>query len=147
MDTAVSSRYRNQWYESPHIPLSEVARHSVDKAKHRASRHQKRIPLPGQVIAELSFDFWTYLFIERYPSMLWPLIQNQLHTTRVTTTSDRAPRIIPPLEEFRSEMDVAYRLQNRYATSISNVTDGFPLRHRSGSNSTPRVPDLRYACP
>lgn len=115
VDAAVSPRYGSQWYDSPKIPLSGVARRSVDKAKHRASRHQKRSPLPGQVIAELSFDFWTYLFIERYRSTLWPLIQNQLHTTRLTATGGEALRISPSLEEFRFEVDVVYRLRNRCA--------------------------------
>ncbi|MDO4914732.1 Abi family protein [Corynebacterium sp.] len=115
IDTAVSPRYGAQWYDHEDINLSTPARRAVWKAKKRISNKQRSAPLPGQVIAELSLDFWVFLFGTRYQSRLWPLIQAKLVTTLLPSDNDSRPRVSPSLEDFKTEIDEVYRLRNRCA--------------------------------
>lgn len=116
VDTAVSPRYGQWWYINSAIPFDGEAKKSVRKAQRRARRNRGQEPPPGRVIAELNFDFWKYLFTNRYASTIWPLVQKTLVATPVSTTDKGGTGIyVPSLEDFHGEVDVVYKLRNRCA--------------------------------
>lgn len=73
--TVVSSKYGQRWYIHPAIPFDQQAKKSINKAERRAGITKGQAPPPGRVIAELSFDFWAYLFTNTYASTIWPLVK------------------------------------------------------------------------
>lgn len=110
--SAVSPRYGQRWYAHPAIPFDWQAKKAVKKAERRAGNSRGQTPPPGRVIAELSFDFWAYLFTNTYASTIWPLVRKTLVATR---TSRDAGLYVPSLTDFKSEVDVVYKLRNRCA--------------------------------
>lgn len=116
VDTAVAPRYGARWYIHPDIPFDQPAQKSVRKAERRASTFRGQPPPPGRVIAELSFDFWAYLFTNTYSSTLWPRIRKTLVGTLIPSTNGSKPRVfVPALADFKREVDVVYKLRNRCA--------------------------------
>lgn len=116
VDTAVAPRYGARWYIHPDIPFDQPAQKSVRKAERRASTSRGQPPPPGRVIAELSFDFWAYLFTNTYSSTLWPRIRKTLVGTLIPSTNGSKPRVfVPALADFKREVDVVYKLRNRCA--------------------------------
>ena len=110
--TVVSSKYGQRWYIDPAIPFNQQAKKSVKKAERRAGGAQDQVPPPGRVIAELSFDFWAYLFTNTYASTIWPLVQKSL----VAAPASKGDGIfVPSLTDFKREIDQVYRLRNRCA--------------------------------
>lgn len=101
LDRALTYRYGMHWYLNPALPLSSEARRSVRKAAQRAGRKNSP-PAPGQVIAELSFDFWRFLLTKAYQSTVWPLLRHNLvgDPTRAT---------------FEATVATVYSLRNRCA--------------------------------
>lgn len=101
LDRALSYRYGDRWYSNPALPLSSEARRSVRKAVRRAGK-TGGVPFPGQVIAELSFDFWRFLLTRAYQSTVWPLVQHNLvaDSSRIT---------------FETDVAAVYALRNRCA--------------------------------
>lgn len=113
---AVSSRYGARWYVNRDIPFDRQARNSIEKAERRAETTQGEAPPPGRVIPELSFDFWRYLFSNRYQATIWPLVKNALVATPIASVEGTGPAIfMPSLADFRNEVDVVYKLRNRCA--------------------------------
>lgn len=124
VDTAVSSRYGERWYVHSAIPFDWHAENSVRKASKRAGRKadgrsgsgRQPEPLPGRVIAELNFDFWAYLFTNRYAATIWPLVHKTLVATPASTTRKGGNgTYVPSLTDFKCEVDVVYKLRNRCA--------------------------------
>ena len=116
VDTAVSPRYGQRWYVHPAIPFDRQAKKSIQKAERRAGIARGQVPPSGRVIAELSFDFWAYLFTNTYASTIWPLVRNSLVATPVSATDEGGAGIfVPSLTDFKREVDVVYKLRNRCA--------------------------------
>lgn len=116
VDTAVAPRYGARWYTNPAIPFVTPAKRAIRKAEQRARTRREPTPPPGRVIAELSFDFWAYLFTKTYASTLWPLVRKALIGTPTPITDGSKPGVfVPNLNEFRCEVDVVYKLRNRCA--------------------------------
>lgn len=117
--TAVSSKYGQRWYTHPAIPFDQQAKKSVKKAERRAGVNRGQVPPTGRVIAELSFDFWAYLFTNTYSSTIWPLVQKSL----VATPSSQGHGLfVPSLTDFKREVDEVYKLRNRCAHHEPIVT-------------------------
>ena len=75
IDEMLCSLYGDAWTSNPafyHV-LSAESYGSLEKAKERA-----RSPLRSQIVATLTFDFWSNLFRPEYDRPLW---QVNLHTT------------------------------------------------------------------
>lgn len=169
VDTSISPRYGDDWYDNSLIPFDRIALRSVEKAKRRARGNRPHAPLPGQVIAELSFDFWAYLFTETYSATIWPAVLGTLTGTRVPTDDGKRSRVrLPSLNEFKAEVDVVYRLRNRCAhheplvmrqrsdedayldrceTAINNVARWFDPAASQWIRQHSRVPNLRLTRP
>lgn len=110
--TVVSSKYGQRWYIHPAIPFDQQAKKSINKAERRAGITKGQAPPPGRVIAELSFDFWAYLFTNTYASTIWPLVKKSL----VATPASKGGGIfVPSLTDFKREVDEVYKLRNRCA--------------------------------
>ena len=58
--------------------------------------------LPEKVIADLSFDFWLFLFTRTYQSTIWPNVLASL-TQRISR------------EEFENHLGRVYKMRNRCA--------------------------------
>lgn len=68
------------------------------------------------MIAELSFDFWAYLFTNTYASTIWPLVRKALEATPIASHEGKGASIfVPSLTDFKREVDVVYKLRNRCA--------------------------------
>ena len=93
--------YGPQWFLSEQIPFTQPAQRSISKALARAgfANHQADT---GKVVAELSFDFWYFLFTATYTTTVWPKIAR---TLRGGISRER----------FRKELKVVYDLRNRCA--------------------------------
>ena len=116
VDKAVSPRYGEHWYNNSAIPFTREAKRAVMKALKRVGATKDKMPSSGQVIAELSFDFWAYLFTSNYSSTIWPLVRKTLVATPTAgIQSSRTSIFVPSLSVFKNEVDVAYRLRNRCA--------------------------------
>lgn len=116
VDAAVAPRYGARWYTNPAIPFEKPAKRAIKKAERRACTRRGQTPPPGRVIAELSFDFWAYLFTNTYASTLWPLVRKALiGTPAPATDGSESDVFVPSLKDFRSEVDVVYKLRNRCA--------------------------------
>lgn len=116
VDAAVAPRYGPRWYTHPAIPFEKPAERAIKKAERRACTRREQAPPPGRVIAELSFDFWAYLFTKTYASTLWPLVRKDLVGTQAPATGGSKPDVlVPSRDEFRSEVGVVYNLRNRCA--------------------------------
>ncbi|RKR76583.1 Abi-like protein [Frondihabitans australicus] len=89
--SAVSSRSGR----SPQRDPQAVTRRKVEEAALRAGRGD-RVALPGRVVAELSFGFWTQLTSDRHEKSLWV---PYLHRAYPAGTSRHAVR--DALEELR----------------------------------------------
>lgn len=104
------------WYTNPAIPFDQPARKSIQKAERRAGTPREPSPPPGRIIAELSFDFWAYLFTKTYASTLWPLVRKALIGTPIPAADGSKPGVfVPTLRDFKREVDVVYKLRNRCA--------------------------------
>lgn len=112
VDTVLSSNYGPRWYIVPAIPFSSKARKSIGKAIRRAGTAGGAAPPPGRVIAELSFDFWSFLFTRTYATTVWPKFQ---HTLVADPSNDADTVAVPTLHEFKSKVDIVYQLRNRCA--------------------------------
>ncbi|SES24770.1 Abi family protein [Corynebacterium cystitidis] len=108
----VSEKYGPRWYAHPHIPFTFQAKNSINKAERRTRSDEAQTPPPGRVIAELSFDFWRYLFTNTYATTIWPLVQKTLVATQ-DCNGDGS--LVPSLADFQDEVDVVYKLRNRCA--------------------------------
>lgn len=58
--------------------------------------------LPGKIIADLSFDFWRFLFTRTYQSTVWPKVLASL-TRKVSR------------EDFEYHLERIYKMRNRCA--------------------------------
>ncbi|KQB86988.1 Abi family protein [Corynebacterium lowii] len=116
VDVAVSQRYGERWYIHPEIPFDDGAKKSIRKAERRARIRGSRTSPPGRVIAELSFDFWAYLFTRTYATTVWPLVQKVLVGTRIPSAgAGKIEVYVPSQDDFKCEIDKVYRLRNRCA--------------------------------
>lgn len=116
INTAVAPRYGDSWFTHPAIPFDQPAKNSIRKAVRRASTSRDPAPPAGRIIAELSFDFWAYLFTNTYASTLWPLIRKALIGTPIPAAGDGKPGVlVPTLKDVKNEVDVVYKLRNRCA--------------------------------
>lgn len=116
VDTAVSPKYGQRWYVHPAIPFDRQAKRSIQKAERRAGIARGQTPPSGRVIAELSFDFWAYLFTNTYASTIWPLVRKTLVATPAPSVAGSSVGIfVPSLTDFKREVDVVYKLRNRCA--------------------------------
>lgn len=116
VDAAVAPSYGARWYTNPAIPFDQPARKSIQKAERRAGTSREPTPPSGRIIAELSFDFWAYLFTKTYASTLWPLVRKALIGTPIPAADGSKPGVfVPTLRDFKREVDVVYKLRNRCA--------------------------------
>lgn len=169
VDLAVSSKYGHQWYTNTDIPFNAQAKKSIRKAERRAGSARNTSPPPGRVIAELSFDFWRFLFTNTYSSTIWPLVQKTLHAIPQSNSTKRSTHIgVPSLQDFRCEVVVIYTLRNRCAhhepivkpnlkfedTALDRVQGALSLvanwinpQAAQWIESNSRIPDLRRTRP
>lgn len=69
IDRALSTTYGVNWFLSTRIPpLTHQAQKSINKARQRTHQTISPPALPGKIIADLSFDFWRFLFTRTYQS-------------------------------------------------------------------------------
>lgn len=116
VDSAVPPKYGQRWYVHPGIPFDHLAKKSIQKAERRAGIARGQTPPPGRVIAELSFDFWAYLFTKTYASTIWPLVRKTLVATPGSSVEGSGVGIfVPSRADFKREVDVVYKLRNRCA--------------------------------
>lgn len=76
VDGVLVGLYGPQWPDDSAClaKLTPQSRASLEKAKARAQRHEGRqAGSRGQVVAELSFDFWSNLFRSHYDRPLWQI--------------------------------------------------------------------------
>lgn len=106
VDTALRSPiqdggYGSCWFLESSIPFTGPARNSVQKARKR-TRQGDIVQNPGKIIAELSFDFWYFLFTPTYTATIWPKFLRHIPAQVAR-------------EEFRHELEKVYVLRNRCA--------------------------------
>ncbi|WP_207795490.1 Abi family protein [Cryobacterium zongtaii] len=51
--------------------VNKIARGNVERARISAAATPSTPPLPGKVVAELMFGFWTYLFADAHEKTIW----------------------------------------------------------------------------
>lgn len=102
IDRSLSAVYGTDWFLSPGIPLTSQAQKSIKKARQRTGQTMTPPALPGKIIADLSFDFWRFLFARTYQSTIWPKFLASL-TRRVSR------------EEFEKHLERIYTMRNRCA--------------------------------
>ena len=51
--------------------VNKIARGNVERARINAAASPQAPPLPGKVVAELMFGFWTYLFADAHEKTIW----------------------------------------------------------------------------
>lgn len=93
--------YGPLWFIHPSIPFRDPARTAVVKARRRTGQRQL-ISSPGKIIAELSFDFWYFLFTATYTTTVWPKFSRSIDSG-------------VGREAFRTELQIVYELRNRCA--------------------------------
>ena len=52
---------RNDPVQQRMVDANEIPRNQIQRARIEASRFGNTAPIPGKVVAELMFGFWTYL--------------------------------------------------------------------------------------
>ena len=51
--------------------VNKIARGNVERARINAATSPHTPPIPGKVVAELMFGFWTYLFVDAHEKTIW----------------------------------------------------------------------------
>lgn len=102
IDRALSATYGVDWFLSTRIPLTHQAQKTIKKARQRTHQTMNPPALPGKIIADLSFDFWRFLFTRTYQSTVWPKVLASL-THKVSR------------EEFEYHLERIYKMRNRCA--------------------------------
>lgn len=102
IDRALSATYGVGWFLSTRIPLTHQAQKSITKARQRTHHTMNPPALPGKIIADLSFDFWRFLFTRTYQSTVWPKVLASL-THKVSR------------EDFEYHLERIYKMRNRCA--------------------------------
>ncbi|TFB59152.1 hypothetical protein E3N94_03810 [Cryobacterium sp. Sr3] len=51
--------------------VNRIPRGNVERARNNAVGAPSSPPLPGKVVAELMFGFWTYLFVDAHEKTIW----------------------------------------------------------------------------
>ena len=51
--------------------VNRIPRGNVERARNNAAGAPSSPPLPGKVVAELMFGFWTYLFVDAHEKAIW----------------------------------------------------------------------------
>ena len=102
IDRALSATYGVDWFLSTRIPLTHQAQKSIKKACQRTRQTMNPPALPGKIIADLSFDFWRFLFTRTYQSTVWPKVLASL-THKVSR------------EDFEYHLERIYKMRNRCA--------------------------------
>lgn len=116
VDSVLARRYGEQWFHHTDIPFREKARRAIRKAEGRAQRPGEALVLPGRVIAELSLDFWVYLFTNAYKTTIWPRVHESLNIAQVKADDgNTSSGSLPSLKSFKREVDVIYHARNRCA--------------------------------
>ena len=77
---ALTERHRlsgapGTWFDDPRHELERRALDDIAAARRRVGRTTSD-PLPGKIVAELSFGFWRYLLARRYSATLWPAVRH-----------------------------------------------------------------------
>lgn len=107
MDRQLSNHFKSQRWMYDNRFTSLLNQTSTDKLNQaiHLSRHN---PLPGKVIAELSFGFWKHLYASNYYQTLWqPCLQN-IWPQPVRTHATG-------LDKLRSDLECVRVLRNRIA--------------------------------
>ena len=74
MHLALTAKFgSDDWYDCPRIMLTKFGQKEVDNAKDRLIQ-EKNLVVPGRIIAELQFGFWTSLLAFHYEkdAKIWP---------------------------------------------------------------------------
>ena len=100
IDRSLSATYGTDWFLSTRIPLTHQAQKSIKKARQRTHQLMTPTVLPGKIIADVSFDFWRFLFTRTYQSTVWPKI--------LTSLTQRVSR-----QEFENHLGRIYKMRNR----------------------------------
>lgn len=153
VDQALSPHdgYGTYWFQNPALPLSAQAKKSVHKAAERATRRSTKPLEAGQVIAELPFDFWRYLFSKYYQATVWPKFAACLSTRVSRVEFERNLNFVyinrnrfshhEPIVKGKYEEDVAYI--QRLLTSIdfiaSLISDSAALWIKQNSSVDERI--------
>ncbi len=94
---------QDDWWNTQ-IGLHQFERHRVTDAITAARRAKGTAVVPGHVVAELSFGFWTGLLANRYHQRLW-----------VPALHAAFPHLICPRRELHRKQESLRKLRNRIA--------------------------------
>ncbi|WCC80380.1 Abi family protein [Cutibacterium equinum] len=94
---------RDDWWNA-NIGLHQLEQHRVADAVAAAQRGKGEAVLPGHVVAELSFGFWTGLLANRYHQRLW-----------VPALHGAFPYLVGPRRELHRKQESLRKLRNRIA--------------------------------
>lgn len=94
---------REDWWNAQ-IGLHQFERHRVTDAIAAAQRAKGSAVVPGHVVAELSFGFWTGLLANRYHQRLW-----------VPALHAAFPHLVGPRRELHRKQESLRKLRNRIA--------------------------------
>jgi len=96
-NSAIKQYNRNDWYD--------LIIHNQDKARlDKVKKSFKNRPLPDDIIAALTFGFWTTLFNKRYQNFARPILKNAF---------PYMPKKIRSPETIRKRLNNIRRLRNR----------------------------------
>lgn len=106
-----AARRAGSWLDDPAQELDNRARRDIAKARRRVKAKRKE-PTEGQVLSELSFGFWRFLFAKRYAASLWPDLAGGFPGApdRARTTIERP---VTRLHEFRNRLAHHERVWNQ----------------------------------
>ncbi len=95
---------QGHWYDDPTALLEAHRRQDISDARARL-QHDRKIVIPGRMVAELTFGFWRYLLSRRYETTLWtPMLRHAFPNLR---PAQRA-KVYTPVNDL-------VRLRNRIA--------------------------------
>lgn len=102
VDASLRDTIGELWFISNQLPHAPATRDSVIKAINRTGQTPDCVLSRDKVIAELSLDFWFYLFTKRYSTTVWPRFIAQIGAN-------------PERKQFYQQLGRIYRLRNRCA--------------------------------
>ncbi|NLG54382.1 MAG: hypothetical protein GX542_01825 [Rhodococcus sp.] len=94
---------QENWWNAP-IGLHQFEHDRVTAATSAARRAKGASVLPGHIVAELSFGFWTGLIANKYHQRLW-----------VPALHAAFPHLIGPRRELHRKQETLRKLRNRIA--------------------------------
>ncbi len=94
---------QEDWWNAQ-IGLHQFEQHRVTDAIGAAQRAKGTAVVPGHVVAELSFGFWTGLLANRYHQRLW-----------VPALHSAFPHLVGPRRELHRKQESLRKLRNRIA--------------------------------